>query len=439
MDREMRAKIVHAFFQTWRDSRDKTSRFEETVKGSYRMLVERDKPTILIGPEGITALNKVVNLLRENSAIRSIFSHRELVKRVQSIATALYSVEPSEIDVRVNSYVDEMLQQLQAAIPVEWRVYIPVENLRVSSELVIGQTSIRMFDELTKQSILTSFVEINSRIKSPGVKAQSEEIFRERLTPDYDGKAVALVKTKAVDTARVIESAIEKAETVLNVLRFYSRGVIRNDARAYRMYIGLKGTVSTGRTYGVAFRGSDEYTMSTENTGYLYELELGEKEISSMRRDSFKRLHEILSKEIDQRTAFENLIINSVNLFGRAMNNPDTVNAFVSIVVALESVLLKKGEPMKTLLAERVALLLGESFEERMFYFNQMSRLYQIRNDIVHRGFVDVTESDLALLSLFAYRVLVRLISDSSRVNDIGKLVEEFNVLKFGSATKPES
>jgi hypothetical protein len=153
-----------------------------------------------------------------------------------------------------------------------------------------------------------------------------------------------------------------------------------------------------------------------------------------MEEDSFMILHKILLKEPKQRTAFENLIVNSVNLFGRAMNNQDTTSAFVSMVVALESILLKKAEPIKTLLAERTALLLGRVYEERMFYFRHMSQLYQIRSDIVHRGFLDVTEGDLALLSLIVYRVLVRLIADSPKLNDIGELVKTFDKLKFGYA-----
>jgi len=196
------------------------------------------------------------------------------------------------------------------------------------------------------------------------------------------------------------------------------------------MYIGLKGTISTGQLFAAAFS-QREFNTHFQNVGYFYELDLDASAIPLMEAHSFKRLHEILSKESDQRTAFEDLIVNSVNLFGAAMNNPDTVSAFVTLVIALESIVLRKGEPMKTLLAERVALLLGRTYEERIFYFTQMSRLYQIRSDIVHRGFVDVTENDLFLLSMIGYRLLVRLIPESTRLNDMGKLVEMFSRLKF--------
>jgi hypothetical protein len=435
MEIRLRMQIIHAFIQIWKDSRDKTSKIEETLKGSFRLFSEAGKQTIVIGSEGIVAFDKLMSLLTEVSTIREKFSRKELERRIQSTVIDLFSIEPSEIETRVNSYVDRMLQEFERAIPTKWNVYLPVENLIVHFELNIGRALIKMFDESIEKSILENFITINQLSTSPpDVKAEMERIFRERLSQDFTGRAIIIVETRAFDDTRAIESAIEQAETVLNVLRFYSRGVIVNNARSYRMYIGLKGSIYKGQLFAVAFCGVERFNTTFENTGYLYPLELGQKELSRMEEDSFMILHKILLKEPKQRTAFENLIVNSVNLFGRAMNNQDTTSAFVSMVVALESILLKKAEPIKTLLAERTALLLGRVYEERMFYFRHMSQLYQIRSDIVHRGFLDVTEGDLALLSLIVYRVLVRLIADSPKLNDIGELVKTFDKLKFGYA-----
>lgn len=333
-----------------------------------------------------------------------------------------------------------MLQRLKTATPLKWNVYLPVENLVVASELLIGPTSIRMFEEATKQSILQTFVAINRLCRSPAdVGSKMEQLFEDRLTTDYAGRAVIRISTTAADPIRAVESAIEQAETALNVLQFYSRGVIAHDARAYKMYIGLKGSIHSGQLFAIAFSGSEKSTTSFQNIGYRHKLKLEQKELSNMEKDSFKVLHDILSREPKRRSVLENLIVNSVNLFGSAMNNQDTASAFVSIVVVLESILLRKGEPIRSLLAERVAFLLGspEDVDERMFYFKQMSRLCQIRSDIVHSGLMDVTESDLQLLSIMAYQVLVRLIADSSNLKDMDQLVQAFNALKFGRATFP--
>ena len=437
---QLRVSARDAMFRIWKDSREKTARVEETTKGPYRLFSEANKPAILVGPVGIVAFDRLVSLLSSHSTIGRNFSHKELEQRIRSLAIDLYGAEPTQVQEQVLSLTDSFLQSLLETIPTNWCVYLPVENLSTQSELSVGRASIRMFDAAIEKSVLERFSAMNQKSSSSSeVKSEIEKLFAEKLKKDYQDRAVICVDVTAVDQDRAIETATEEAEATLNVLRFYSRGVIDHDARSYRTYVGLKGSISAGQLFAFGFGRPDAWVQSFQRTGYLYPLELSDKELSKMSHDSFDILHKTLLKHPSQRTAFENLIVNSVNLFGRAMNSQDTVSAFVSVVVALESIILKKGEPMKTLLAERIALLLGHDFEERMFYFEEMSRLYQMRSDIVHRGLLDVTEGDFFLLSMIAYRVLVRLIADSSKLNDIGKLVEMFNIIKFGGTRESES
>jgi hypothetical protein len=96
-----------------------------------------------------------------------------------------------------------------------------------------------MFNQTTGVTIIEQIDSINRLTKSPQeVKDELQKQFRERLTSDYTKRAFIQIVTKAVDADRALESATERAETALNVLRFYSRGVIQQDARSYRMYIG---------------------------------------------------------------------------------------------------------------------------------------------------------------------------------------------------------
>jgi len=436
---QLRVTARDSLFRIWKDSREKTARVEETAKGPYRLFSEANKPAIIVGPVGIVAFDRLVSLLSKHPVIGQNFSRKELEKRIRSLAIELYTAESTQVEERVLSLTDSLLRSLLEVIPTSWQVYLPVENLSLQSELSVGRASITMFDTTIEKSVLERFVAMNQQSSSPPeVKNEVEKLFVESLKINYQGRAVICVDVTTVDMDRAIDAATEEADTTLNVLRFYSRGVIDHDARNYKMYIGLKGSISRGQMFAFGFGKPDSFVQSFQNTGYLYPLELSEKALSKMSQDSFGTLHKILLKHPSQRTAFENLIVNSVNLFGRAMNSQDAVGALVSVVVALESIVLKKGEPMKTLLAERVALLLGHSFDERMFYFGQMSRLYQMRSDIVHRGLLDVTEGDFFLLSMMAYRVLVRLIADSSKLNDIGKLVEMFNIIKFGGKQESE-
>jgi hypothetical protein len=215
MDSNTKAQIIDAFLRLWNDSRDRTTKFQETVKGSHHLFSENGK-TILLGPDGIVAFNRLSTLLNEDPAISPKFSRKELEKRIHSGSMHLFSIERSEIKAHVRAYVDQLLQQLERAPPTSWEIYLPVDNLTVNQEISIGRTSIKMFDEPTKQLILDSFAKVSQQSKSPPeVKAEAEKLIHDQLVQNYSNRAVVRVETTAVDNARAVESAIELARVLV--------------------------------------------------------------------------------------------------------------------------------------------------------------------------------------------------------------------------------
>jgi hypothetical protein len=61
-----------------------------------------------------------------------------------------------------------------------------------------------------------------------------------------------------------------------------------------------------------------------------------------------------------------------------------------------------------------------------------MERLYKLRSDFLHRGTDKITQADISLISYYAFEVIIKLISCSELINDIGKLIEKINSSKFG-------
>jgi hypothetical protein len=57
--------------------------------------------------------------------------------------------------------------------------------------------------------------------------------------------------------------------------------------------------------------------------------------------------------------------------------------------------------------------------------------MYDLRSRIVHSGFTDVTEDDVRLVSMIAFYAILRLVPVSSKINDIGKLVQACSKSKF--------
>ncbi len=133
MDSSTRAWVADALLRVWKDSRDKTSRFEETIKGPHKFFFEAGKQAIVLGPVGIAAFHRLVTLLGKDPVIGKIFSRKELERRIRSAASNLYAIDRQKIETCVNSYVDEMLRRLETAIPLTgmstylWRIcwYVP--------------------------------------------------------------------------------------------------------------------------------------------------------------------------------------------------------------------------------------------------------------------------------------------------------------------------
>ncbi len=120
------------------------------------------------------------------------------------------------------------------------------------------------------------------------------------------------------------------------------------------------------------------------------------KTLGSIQNLWFSELSKILSKRERERSHFERLLVTAIDLFGTAMNQSNSREAYLNFVTALESLLLKEKEP-RGLLAERVAIIAGESYEAREDLFNDMEHIYDVRSKIVHSGFTDVIEDDLWL------------------------------------------
>lgn len=101
--------------------------------------------------------------------------------------------------------------------------------------------------------------------------------------------------------------------------------------------------------------------------------------------------------------------------------------SFVNFVICLESLLLREREPQKGVLAERVAIIIKETATDRTETFKKMEHLYKLRSDFLHRGIDNVTEADIVLISYYAFQVMIKLISYSEKLNDIGKLIEDLS------------
>jgi hypothetical protein len=286
-------------------------------------------------------------------------------------------------------------------------------------------------DKALMDSTFSTFSEINAATLSPKeVKDQGAKAMSELLQNRYLNKAVATVTVEAADQNSGVQHGEKEIEHSLNALRFYGRAAMKNDARLYRMFIAPEGTIFAGTYTTICYIAKEQFALPSRLTGYSYPYEIDAEALDLMKKLWLSDLSKILAKHDRERTDFEKLLVTAVDLFGIAMDQSGPREAYLNFVTSLESLLLKEKEP-RGLLAERVAIIVGETFDARQRLFKYMEHIYDFRSKIVHSGLADVTEDELGLVSMIAFQAILRLISVSSKINDIGKLVLACSKSKF--------
>jgi hypothetical protein len=326
--------------------------------------------------------------------------------------------------------ITSLIEKLEKMPILQWKVLVPIQNLVLKvPSLEIGRVHLTIFEKAEQEEALTAVQKINDTSTSPEpVKEGAMQMVTDLVSKTYLHRTVATANVDAVDENQALALAEEETEHALNVLRFY--GVLGNNTRMRKAFIGPEGTIFRGRYITLCLAG-DMFVLPWRITGYLFEFEIDASALALMDKLSFQRLREISKKSHEERTDFERLLVTAIDFYGRAINEPNPRNAYVTFLISLESLLLKEGEP-RSLLAERVALVVGKDAETRTALFEQTRAAYKLRSDIIHHGFDDVTEDDVWRVSAIGFQVIVRLIPMSVQLNDIGQLVKMCTKSKFG-------
>jgi hypothetical protein len=80
-----------------------------------------------------------------------------------------------------------------------------------------------------------------------------------------------------------------------------------------------------------------------------------------------------------------------------------------------------------------VALLIGETPDHRIEVFDEIERLYELRNNLIHNGINEIKHSDITILSYILFQTLILLIPMTKTICSISELKNKFNILKFNS------
>jgi hypothetical protein len=310
---------------------------------------------------------------------------------------------------------------------------LPVKGLFLeNSEIKIGNVRFLRPSQDLFESIITQARPI---IYSTENSKSEQDCFMEKFSedlPKYFSMSKGNIFTETIFIAEPIrakERAEEEVRRSLEILRiFIPLDTILSEPKE-KIQIGLEGEIVSGSRFSISMTESNLNT-SHDNTGGIKPLILNSENLDIMNKNGLSIFSDILAK--DQINSYEKALLRAVHWFSASRMQLESENALLNLITSIEVLLTPKdGNPIGTGIAEALALLLEDSFEDRKKIKDRFKELYRNRSAVSHGGKNSVSESDLCDLIQLAYSLLIYVCKNHDKFNDHESLIRYIEELKL--------
>lgn len=257
----------------------------------------------------------------------------------------------------------------------------------------------------------------------------------------FNQNTVAQTIVEAKDKIKAQELGLAQIDLSLDIIRFYGLSFYGGSHEFLKNRFNRDGLIFAGSSLVITY---EEETpgvgaISSSREGYLYPFVFQKDFPEYMSKAQFDVLDTILKKDDWERTKFETRILQAVRMVGSSSMSYDNYDAFLKIIISLETLLLKEREQRSVNISERLALTISTDRDERLKIFCKMKKLYQIRNKIVHHGLQDVTQLQRVQLEYWAYLCIIIILGtyQTENIETIASFIKMINRLKFSSDSPP--
>ena len=285
--------------------------------------------------------------------------------------------------------IEALLQELDQLVS-DYVVYVPLAGVSLAQltpkELDLGDYKIYQFGEGPLQEAQGSLAELyehagSSYVAKGGVRG---------------------------DIHFAIEQAYQLTESVVHILNLYAMSIEARLSRRWKIELAVTQSYKSELVILQPVAQNDE-KPSLNQLGYSHSLKdfspipITVDLVEAWRQDGFDQVVECFE---NAQGKIQERIKRSVIWYSRGMNADDPNEQFVNFAIALESLLVGDGGSIRQKLADRVAFLLAEEYEDRIEVSKKTKKLYDLRSKVVHTG-TSVTEHDLIDLCHITNRSIV--------------------------------
>ena len=183
---------------------------------------------------------------------------------------------------------------------------------------------------------------------------------------------------------RCIEIAKLQIEKALTVLRFFSPSAFLPEIPCY---FGIMGQTDIPKSHYFVFENEDEIPLVQEGIDErrMHSWSISAHEYSELYKMGLRLASNLIFKE--DHTQFEDSVLNSMYLFGRALTSREFQDKIVYALVSIETLLLQnQSEPIQSNVGLRLAFLSESEPQKRKNVKETINKAYKFRSSYIHHG-----------------------------------------------------
>ena len=389
--------------------------------------------------EGYLLFHKLIENILNSHKISEIVTREEVISNLQSTLSELLTIENN---VRLKSIIKEVnsIETNLNSLKENIELIFPILNLKLNRRFMqIGNVKIFNFTNYHLQKVLNTIKHL--MVNNPHYKDNPNEIkswmesHKKGLQNKYFNEVCAIVDSDR-SPKKNYENAIKQIEISLACLKLFSNNIhIGNNCQ-----FGLVGSILKRDKIECFISNKNQKGHRTDGgfVGYIYSFDIDDEFIKKAKTDGLVILNKILKKS--KINEIEKRILNSISWYAKSFdvflanyhknidkNYDKQLNIlshsigekFLKLVICLESLLLfnEFNENKKEYLKQRSYFLLLCSKNDEKDIKDFIDKSYNIRNNIVHQGYVNVDYSQLIELDYYVKRMIINLIKNYKKWN----------------------
>jgi hypothetical protein len=261
------------------------------------------------------------------------------------------------------------------------KVSLPISFLSIEKHFKVGKV---LFDYLKKDFCDRYINNAKSKANEQGKFDENKfKTFETRFRKKYQGTVFASIAVEA-EQQKCIEIAKLQIEKALTVLRFFSPSTFLPEIPCY---FGMMGQTDIPKSHYFIFEDENEIPLVQEGIDErrMHTWTISAHEFSEVYKMGLGLASKLIFKE--DSSEFEDSILNSIYLFGRALTSREFQDKIVYALVSIETLLLQnQTEPIQSNVGLRLAFLSESEPQKRKNIKETINKAYKFRSSYIHHG-----------------------------------------------------